>query len=296
MIESSMYQPVHRDPICARPRGSMPSPDWRGPTCRMQARLRRYGLLAAAAATFAGAGAPAHAQDESPAVVPYRPSVATPAELPAPGWPELEAGVQWAKGGGTTRSQSSPVTFKLAWNDSWAILVGTDVYEWQRAYDGTTAHSGGDTTLTLKYKLPVNDNLALGAELGVALPTARPPIGSGKTDWGINTIASFDYPGVHVDVNAAGARLGAVDDGQGPWQGAWAIAASHPLDEQFGITGEVSGIVQRGTSAQAQFLTALNYNFSRALVFDIAVSAGLSRAAPDWQLMAGMTVQLGHWF
>jgi hypothetical protein len=54
--------------------------------------------------------------------------------------------------------------------------------------------------------------------------------------------------------------------------------------------------VQRGTSAQAQGLAALNYNVSRALVLDVAVAAGLSRAAPDWQLMAGMTIQLGHWF
>ena len=185
---------------------------------------------------------------EQPAVVPYRPSVATPAELPAPGWPELEAGMQSAKGGDTARNQSSPVTFKLASNDNWAVLIGTDIYDWQRAYDGGTAHSGGDTTLTLKYKLPVSDNVALGAELGVALPTARPPIGSGKVNWGINSIASFDYPGIHVNVNAAGAQLGAVNAGQGPWQGAWAIAASHPLNEQFGITGEVSGIVQRGTS------------------------------------------------
>jgi len=41
---------------------------------------------------------------------------------------------------------------------------------------------------------------------------------------------------------------------------------------------------------------ALNYNVSRALVLDVAVAAGLSRTAPDWQLMAGMTVRLGHWF
>ena len=236
------------------------------------------------------------AQDGGPAVVPYRPSVATPAELPAPGWPELEAGGAWAKGGDSARSFSSPVTFKLAWNDSWAILIGTDAYDWQRAYDGSTAHSGGDTTLTLKYKLPVNENLALGAEIGVALPTARPPIGTGATDWGINTIASFDYPGIHVDINVAGAHLGAVDSGQGPWQGGWAVAASHSLGEQFGVTGEVSGLVQRGTAAQTQGLVALNYNVSAALVLDVAIAAGLSRAAPDWKLMAGMTVRLGHWF
>jgi hypothetical protein len=260
------------------------------------ARRRRFAPAVVAAVVFAGGSAAARAQDDGPAVVPYRPSVATPADLPAPGWPELEAGMQWAKGGDTARSQSSPTTFKLAWNESWAVLIGTDAYDWQRAYDGSTAHSGGDTTLTLKYRLPVNDNLAFGAELGVALPTARPPIGTGRTDWGFNTIASFDYPGVHVDVNAAGARLSAVEEGQGPWQGGWAVAASHSLNERFGLTGEVSGIVQHGTSAQTQGLVALNYNVSHALVLDIAVAAGMSRSAPDWQLMAGMTVRLGHWF
>jgi len=262
----------------------------------MTSRSRPWKLAVAFAAVCSSDGTRAQSQDDGPAVVPYRPSVASPAELPAPGWPELEAGVAWAKGGDTAKSFSSPVTFKLAWNESWAILIGTDAYDWQRAFDGSTAHSGGDTTLTLKYKLPVNANLALGTELGVALPTARPPLGSGGTDWGINGIASFDYPGVHVDVNIAGAHLGAVDAGQGSWQGAWAIAASHPLDERFGVTGEVSGVVQRGTTAQTQGLAALNYNVSRALVLDVAVAVGLSRGAPDWQLMAGMTVRLGHWF
>jgi hypothetical protein len=211
--------------------------------------LRRVRLAVAATVVLVGVSTVVCAQDGGPAVVPYRPSVATPAELPAPGWPELEAGGAWAKGGDSARSFSSPLTFKLAWNESWAILIGTDAYDRQRAYDGSTAHSGGDTTVTLKYKLPVNENLALGAELGVTLPTARPPIGTGATAWGINTIASFDYPGVHVDLNVAGAHLGAVDSGQGPWQGGWAIAASHPLDGRFGVTGEVSGLVQQGTAA-----------------------------------------------
>jgi len=266
------------------------------PTRSRISRLHLARLATATIVILIGDTAVVRAQDGGPAVVPYRPSVATPAQLPAPGWPELEAGGTWAKGGDSARSFSSPVTFKLAWNDSWAMVIGTDAYDWQRAYDDSTAHSGGDTTLKLKYKLPVNENLALGAELGTALPTARPPIGTGATDWGINTIASFDYPGVHVDINVAGAHLGAVDSGQGPWQGGWAIAASHPLDERFGLTGEVSGFVQRGTTAQTQGLVALNYNVSNALVLDVATTAGLSRAAPDWQVMAGMTVRLGHWF
>lgn len=262
----------------------------------MRSRLRKCRLAVSAVIVCLAGSAVAWAEDGGPAVVPYRPSVATPADLPAPGWPEIEAGLLLAKGGDAARSLSSPVTFKLAWNESWAMLIGTDAYDWQRGYDGATAHSGGDTTLALKYRLPVNESLALGAQLGVVLPSARPPIGTGRTDWGINTIASFDYPGVHLDVNLAGVRTGAVDAGSGPWQAAWALAASHPLDDRFGVTGEVSGVARRGTSAQAQGLAALNYNVSRALVVDVAVAAGLSRGAPDWQLMTGMTVRLGHWF
>ena len=143
----------------------------------MTSRPHLWKMAVAFAAVCFHDGTRAQSPDEGPAVVPYRPSVASPADLPAPGWPELEAGVAWGKGGDAAKSFSSPVTFKLAWDESWAILVGTDAYDWQRALDGSTAHSGGDTTLTLKYKLPVNANLALGAEFGVGLPTARPPIG-----------------------------------------------------------------------------------------------------------------------
>jgi hypothetical protein len=150
--------------------------------------------------------------------------------------------------------------------------------------------------LTLKYKLPIDDHLALGAEFSAQLPTARPPFGTGRTDWGINTIASVDFDEFHVDANVAAARLGAPDAGQGRWQGGWAIAASRALAGPIGFTAEVSGLAQRGASAQTQGLAALNYNVSRKLVLDVGAIAGLSHAAPSWQLMGGVTMQLGHWF
>jgi hypothetical protein len=49
-----------------------------------------------------------------------------------------------------------------------------------------------------------------------------------------------------------------------------------------------------GTTA-TRGLVALNYNVSNALVLDVAGSWCVARS-PDWQLMAGMTVRLGHWF
>ena len=258
--------------------------------------VHRVAVIEWAVILLTGLSTTALGQEESPAVVAYRPSVATPADLPAPGWPQLEAGWNEAKGGSLARSESVPVAFRLAWSESWGLVVGTDAYDWQQDFDGNTAHSGGDTALQLKYRLPVNDSLSLGAQFGVALPTARPPIGTGKADWGGIGIASFDTNIAHVDVNVAGIRLGAVDEGQGQWQGQWAIAASRSLPQGFSATCELSGIAQHGTSAQAQALAGVNYNVSRQVVLDMAVVAGLSRAAPNWQVTAGVTVQLGHWF
>lgn len=262
----------------------------------MKQRLRDIAFALVTLVVWFDGSSEARAQESDPAVVPYRPSVATPADLPAPGWPELEAGVSWAKGGDTPRSFASPLIFKLAWDPSWGILIGTDAYKWQRTDDDSSAHSGGDTTVTLKYKLPVDEHLALGAQFGASLPTARTPLGTNGTDWEITTIVSIDDTAVHFDVNLGATHLGAPDPGTRPWQGSWAVAGSHPLDDRFGVTGEVSGIVQRGTLPTAQYLAALSYNVSRALVLDVAVAAGLSRASPDWQLITGMTVRLGRWF
>lgn len=58
---------------------------------------------------------------------------------------------------------------------------------WQR--DGSDRAQGlGDTTVTLKRAWTVDDEPAFGMELGVKLPTAKDRIGSGKTDWSVNTI------------------------------------------------------------------------------------------------------------
>ena len=262
----------------------------------MIAGARTVAVARSAGAALAAACTLASGQDAAPPVVAYRPSVATPADLPAPGWPQMEAGWNATQGGDTARSQSAPMAFRVAWSESWGLVVSTDAYDWQRDFDGATAHSGGDTTLELKYRLPVAEGLSFGAEFGAALPTARPPIGSGKTDWGGIGIASMDTQLAHVDVNVGGTWFGAPDEGQGRWQGMWAVAASRPVPQGFTVTGELSGVAQHGARAQTQALVGLDYNVTPQVVLDAAVAKGLSRAAADWQLTAGVTFQLGHWF
>src|SRR5438270_10276034 len=55
------------------------------PTGSMTSRLHKRALAIPTAVTCFGISIVGQAQDDGPAVVPYRPSVATPADLPAPG-------------------------------------------------------------------------------------------------------------------------------------------------------------------------------------------------------------------
>ncbi len=63
----------------------------------------------------------AQAQEGDP-VLPYRPSVASPAQLPVPGQLEFEAGGLLSKTDDTRRA-SLPYTFKLAFTPEWGVLL-----------------------------------------------------------------------------------------------------------------------------------------------------------------------------
>ena len=77
---------------------------------------------------------PLHAQD-GPPITPYRPSVSSPAQLPAPGQLEFELGGLSTKTDDDRRA-SLPYTFKLGFNEQWGVLIGGEGY--------VSSRSGGD--------------------------------------------------------------------------------------------------------------------------------------------------------
>jgi hypothetical protein len=175
---------------------------------------------------------------ESPTVTPYRPSVSTPAALSAPGWLEIEAGVQNSRGEDPARRTSVPYTLKLAFTPDWGIQIGGDAFVYQVGADGSVARGGGDTTAVVKRRFEVNESSAFGLELSAKLPTARTELGSGHSDFGINGIYSSDFAdNWHTDVNLAATRMGGVDEGVARWQKSWAAALSRALTDQWGVVG-----------------------------------------------------------
>lgn len=228
--------------------------------------------------------------DEAPSATPYRPTVSTPAALSAPGWLEVEAGVQGSRAEDPQRRDSVPFTLKLAFTPDWGIRVGGDAFVFQRGADGATLRGVGDTSIVLKRRFAVNDATAFGVEAGVKLPTARTGMGSGHTDAGLNGIYSSDFaPKWHVDVNLSATHLGGTEPGESAWQKAWAGAFSRTLNDHWTAQAELSGTRRSGTEHTTQALVAAAYSVSRAVVVDAGVSKGLNAASGGWSVFSGIT-------
>lgn len=223
-------------------------------------------------------------------VTPYRPSVSTPAQLPAVGQLEFEAGFLHAKSDGDRRD-SLPVLFKLAFSEQWGVLVGGDAYVSSRDEAGNRARGFGDTNVVLKRAFLVDSETAFGLELGAKLPTAKDAIGSGKTDYEVNTIFSKDFGKVHMDANANLTRLGAWDAGTGRNQTGLAASFSTEVAEHWGADAELSGTHRGGTENTAQLLVAATYSPTKQATFDFGVAHSL-HGPSNWSLFGGMVVPL----
>jgi hypothetical protein len=232
----------------------------------------------------------AHAADDTPSVTPYRPSVSSPAALSAPGWLEVEAGVQSSNAVDPARRQTLPYTLKLAFTPDWGIRIGGDAFVRQRNADGTSDRGFGDTSIVLKRRFAVDDASAFGAELGVKFPTARDTLGSGHTDAGLNGIYSTDFAtDWHVDVNLMATHLGGADAGTSAWQKGWAASVSRNLNDKWSAGFELSGTQRRGVDSTAQALVSTSYALSPGAVIDFGVSKGLNTASGGWSVFSGIT-------
>jgi hypothetical protein len=254
--------------------------------------MKPFGIRLPFALLLSCIGAGALAQ-EAGSVTPYRPSVSSPAQLPAVGQLEFEAGFLGARDDGGRRG-SLPVLFKLAFSEQWGLLVGGDAYVSTRDDAGAHARGIGDTNVVLKRAFLVDSATAFGVELGAKLPTAKDSIDSGKADYTLNTIFSKDIGKVHMDANANVTRLGAWDPGTGHSQAGLSTSFSTPVAEQWGATAELSGTHHAGTANSGQVLLAAAYSPSKRATFDFGVAHGLHAPASSWSMFGGVVVPLAQ--
>ena len=228
-------------------------------------------------------------------ILPYRPSMSSPAQLPAPGQLEFELGGLQSRAGGARRS-SLPYQFKLAFSPQWGLLIGGEAQVWQRDADaGAPSVRGvGDTTLVLKRAWEVNVETGLGVEFGVKLATANELLGSGKTDYSVNTIYSRDLGGVQMDANLNATRLGSVDANSARTQFGASVAFSLALTPRWGLATELVGTRRSGADSTQQVLGALTFSPNPRLTYDFGVARARWPAPASTSVFAGVVFPIAR--
>jgi len=251
-------------------------------------RAPRLACLAAAigvACANAGEGG-----DDAPQATPYRPSVATPAQLSAPGWLEVEAGGLRARLADGSKRDSVPMTVKVAFTPDWGVRVSTDAWARLTDVDGSRTSGGGDAAVVVKRRFAFDDASAFGLEATLSSPTAKAGLGSGGTDGSLTGIYSADLPAaLHADLNLEATRLQRVDPGSGRMQWLWAASLSKTLDDRWGLTIEPSGTRRHGAEGTTQLLGAVSFNASRTVVLDTGIAQSLRHGSRERSAFAGVT-------
>ena len=243
-----------------------------------------------------GSFATIHAQTVEPRATPYRPTVSNPAQLPIPGFLEMEMGWQSLKEKSTDDYRHTvPYLFKFAFSDYVGLLIGGDAVIVNNFDQGSTLAGFGDLTplLKLKIPLPAHSASALGLEMGAKLPTAPQTVGNQQTDYLLTGIYSIGLGSLGFDVNLGYTRLGGAPGGKGKNQLFWAVSSAYELTKRWSVAGELAGTMKREVKPFTQFLTSTSYFFTPRIVGDTGIAFGLNGASQEWTLFAGLTVLLG---
>ncbi len=240
-------------------------------------------------------------QAAPPAIAPIepdRPDVTNGTNIVDTGLLQVEAGVQHVRMG-TQRSLGTPLTLRVGLLEWLEARVSTDGFLHQTD-TSSSVNGAGNVQLGAKVRLFADPG---GVPVLSVLPTVTIPVasagkglGSGDYDFTLAVLTGTDLKQTsHIDINYG---IGAIGAGQGQphfVQHLVSVSISHSLTEQF--SPYVEGYwFSKQDAAGGQVLTVDTgaiHAFTARWAVDGGVSFGLTTAAPDASVFAGVSVIVG---
>jgi hypothetical protein len=231
------------------------------------------------------------------AAQPERPTVATHAGTVAPGWVEIEAGVERDHLDGA-HALLTPTVLKFGIVPRVQLeLLGSFQH-----FSGTLPdYSGiGDVGAALKWRVlehaPVVGNFALQPSLKLPTGSAVHGTGTGTTDVGLLLISSHDWGDYALDINAGYTRRSG-DGTRAPKDATlWTVSSAGPVYRKLGWVAELYGLPRTtgpaGAAGVIAFLTGPYVEVAKWLVLDAGAIFPLAGAQPH-ALYAGLTWNIG---
>ncbi|MDB4877794.1 MAG: hypothetical protein JWM41_4240 [Gemmatimonadetes bacterium] len=225
------------------------------------------------------------------AVQPERPTVATHAGTVAPGWLEIETGVERDRFAPTASSSSIPTVFKFGLADRLQLSVFAPVQ-----FPSVGSAGIGDVGAGVKWRLL--ENAAAVGDFAVlpsiTFATGSPSTGTGSTGLSLLAISSHDLGGVAMDLNVGYTHRsgGSVDVPTSSTL--WTLSFGGPFTAPWGWVAEAYGFP--GTSASAPIVALLagpTVTPRLWLAFDAGIIVPVSGPQPR-ALYAGAVVNVGQ--
>ena len=269
----------------------------------MRAHLASLLLVVAAAAASAQQTGPKRAPvdpvppaDDPHAVQPERPTVATHAGTVAPGWLELEAGIERDRFSASTIGYLAPTVFKFGIAEHVQFSVFGSL---SHPSDGVTGV--GDIAAGVKWRLldhaPIVGDFALLPSFKLPTGSLGSGTGTGTTDVSLLAISSHDVSGVAVDVNVGYTRRSGSGSLVPTSATVWTLSAGGPIAGVLGWTAECYGYPGTGGPAgQAPIVAVLagpTFLVRPWLAFDVGMIVPVSGPQPH-ALYAGTVYNVGR--
>jgi hypothetical protein len=231
---------------------------------------------------------------------PERPTLATHAGTVAPGWLEIETGVERDCASGET-TLLAPTTLKLGLATRVQLGVAGG-YVRHESSPGASAVGGvADLTVDVKWRVRegsgVLGDFAIEPAIKAPLGSVRRGTGTGTTDESLLLISSHDLSGVALDINAGVTRRSGDGSAAPRTASLWTISLGLPAGGALGWAAEIFGYPGTpGAAGEAPIVGALTgptWTIRRWLVVDAGVIARVHGPQPR-ALYAGATWNAGR--
>lgn len=257
----------------------------------MQTLLRRNRVLPACAALALLVPACAVRPDTVAPTTPQRPTLSSNTSTTAPGTVEVEVGALFDP----DDKIDTPLTAKWGFDEGNELYVGWSPFLWISA-PGDDPDGPGDVLIGSRHRVFEETAEAPSAalQLQAKLPAAdrTEGLGSGEIDFFAAGILTKSIDPVTVtgfyQFGVIGDPAGGVDP-----QHALALAGDVAVADRVSLFGELASIIDEDR-ASLFTIVGTAVSLRRGLTFDVGCSLGLDDDAPAFELLVGLTQNLGN--
>lgn len=220
---------------------------------------------------------------------PERPTVATNAATVAPGWFEVETGVERDRLGPGASTIATPTLLKFGVAPRMQFDVALTSVQPSEARPWGI----GDGAVALKWRVADGTPLLgdFAVQPSVKLPTGSHPrgTGTGTTDYSLVVISSHALGPTALDLN-----LGYTRHSDGTNAALWTVSTGTTIAGPLALAAEIFGYPGFGSGPSVGFLSGPTWTVHPWFVADAGLIATVSGSQPP-ALYAGLTWNVGRW-